>query len=258
MRGNELLDNMDLVDPAYVEEADTHLPEGMSRKKGWIALVACAVMIFCMIVLGQMAVRSFIGSGKGGTLGKPQKVVISRVELEDIPVRSESLTESLTEEELFARWDTTIIRGYVLDTYNVEINFDGEKVYGAIVTLKVKKVFRGECTAGEKIKLFLDYPLDLSDDHTDIWTEDAEVISQVRVGMDGIFMMMPYGNNETWTKNDCTLSFRSLAGYHLPDGVRFAFLETDDGLIFHEETFESIAGATTLTEVEEYVRGMVR
>ena len=41
------------------------------------------------------------------------------------------------------------------------------------------------------------------------------------------------------------------------DGERYAFLETDSGLVFGRWAYESIADATTLDEVEEYIENML-
>ncbi len=42
------------------------------------------------------------------------------------------------------------------------------------------------------------------------------------------------------------------------DGLQYAFLETESGLVFSQETYESIADVTTLNEVEEYIQTMLQ
>ena len=53
------------------------------------------------------------------------------------------------------------------------------------------------------------------------------------------------------------LDKRDLAGYGFADGERFAFLETENGLIFSKEAYSSIANATTLAEIEDYIETML-
>ena len=50
---------------------------------------------------------------------------------------------------------------------------------------------------------------------------------------------------------------RELADYGFADGERYAFLQTDDGLVFSREAYSSIANATTLDEIEEYIEAML-
>lgn len=48
MRGNELLDRMDLIDPEYVEAADAEQKNRRHLPMGWIATAAC----FCLLLAG--------------------------------------------------------------------------------------------------------------------------------------------------------------------------------------------------------------
>ena len=54
-----------------------------------------------------------------------------------------------------------------------------------------------------------------------------------------------------------SLDKRDLADYDFVDGERYAFLETDSGLVFSRWAYASIADATTLDEVEEYIEKML-
>lgn len=54
MNGHELLDKMELVDPAFVEAADAASAKKRTDWVKWGALAAC----FCVVILGGLAVRS--------------------------------------------------------------------------------------------------------------------------------------------------------------------------------------------------------
>ena len=48
-----------------------------------------------------------------------------------------------------------------------------------------------------------------------------------------------------------------IADYGFADGERFAFFETENGLIFASDAYNSIADATTLDEIEDYIESML-
>ena len=50
---------------------------------------------------------------------------------------------------------------------------------------------------------------------------------------------------------------KEIADYGFADGVRYAFLETQDGLVFSRSSYESISDATTLDEIETYILNMI-
>lgn len=58
MRGNELLDNMELVDPAYVEAAEVR-----RKPKHWIRWVASAA---CLVLVCAFTITSFFGNHNEG------------------------------------------------------------------------------------------------------------------------------------------------------------------------------------------------
>ena len=71
-------------------------------------------------------------------------------------------------------------------------------------------------------------------------------------------MPMIYNDeNSFWEQNGAKIDKRELADYGFADGERYAFLQTDDGLVFSREAYSSIAKATTLDEIEEYIEAML-
>ena len=57
MRGNELLDKMDLIDPAYIEAADTAPNKRKSVWAKWGTLAACLCLV-CVLAVPAMAAFS--------------------------------------------------------------------------------------------------------------------------------------------------------------------------------------------------------
>jgi len=160
---------------------------------------------------------------------------------------------SLSEEELFTKCDTTIFKGTITEIKNIIINLNGDKIYRAIAKIKVSKVYRGNCNENDTISVLLPCPVS-----SNIWTEDSDTVSAMREGMTGIFMPIQYTEISTHVENGTTLYMKDIADYGLMDGQRFAFLETKKGLVFFRWAYESISNATTLDEVESYIKSMIK
>ncbi len=166
---------------------------------------------------------------------------------------SYSLAERLTEEELFHKYNTDVFLGTVKEIKNIEISFGGSKEYRAIAKIKINKVYRGDKKAGEVTAILLPCPI-----NTGVIVEDTEVISKIRVGENGIFMPVKYDKESVEVVNSEKLYLSELTEYGLMDGVRFAFLETEDGLIFDRTSYESVKAAASIQEIEDYVMKMLR
>lgn len=168
-------------------------------------------------------------------------------------VNSSSDLVWLTEEELFTYFHTDIFEGNITDIQNIVLDFNGEKDYGAIASIRVEKVFRGSCQAGDTVKVLLPCMIDVNG----VWVSDTGVVSEMRAGMRGIFMPMVYDALSFREQNGARLSLADLAPYGFADGERYCFLETQDGLVFARFAYESIAEASTLGEIERYIEKML-
>ena len=133
------------------------------------------------------------------------------------------------------------------------MNFNGDKANRAIAKIEVEQVYRGPCSAGDTISVMLPCPLVKG-----FWVTDTSTVSAMEVGTTGIFMPMIYDDeNSIWEQNGAKLDIRDISDYGFADGERFAFLETEDGLVFSRDAYSSIANATTLDEVEDYIGTML-
>lgn len=251
MRGAELLEKIALVDPMYILEADRFSRRKPRHIPRWGMVAACVCLL--LAVCWQLAVAP--GRGMYQLSSQSRHVTVSQVE--QVPRESfctKSMLIHLTEDEIFTHWETTIVRGRVTAIQNLCIDFNGVSEYQAIASVKVDKVFRGSCTPGSVVDILLPTPIDVSG----LWVEDTEVISQLEVGMEGIFMPMEYDETSFREKNGGVLMLRDVAPYGLPDGMRYAFLQTEHGLAFERETtYQSISGASTLEDVEDYIVKML-
>ncbi|TVX88084.1 hypothetical protein [Paenibacillus agilis] len=155
----------------------------------------------------------------------------------------------LTEEEIFKKPNMSVFKGTVEKIQNIEMELGkGDAYYQAIATIKVDEVYQGNEKIGEPVQVLLPTPID-----SNVWVEDTDVVSAMRVGMTGIFMPVKYEGTEKREENGETLVFKDISDYGLLDGERFAFLQTDTGLIFSKDTYTSLSHAQTLEDVKKFV-----
>lgn len=246
MKEEQILECLGQADEKYIIES---VP-GKKRGKWapWAAAAACVVLAVAV---------GFFWKGDSEPKYRSENVSVSYVDdVSLIPqnfVRNELI--SLSEEEIFTHRDTAIFKGTVTDIKNIVICWeDGWDEYRAIATIRVDKLYRGDCAEGEEVTVLLPCPIY---DKFGVWVEDTGIIAQLKVGMTGIFMPFPYREDSLYSVNNSRLYLKELADYGFLDGMRFAFLETDRGVVFADSDFESIRHATTLEEIEEYVIEMI-
>ena len=267
MNAKKFSDAMSELDTKYVDEALNY--KKRVKKPIWVkwgAMVACLAVVFFIGIsiltsyLNQQDITSpdnpTITPSDNSTIALSDNStnVIARY-IDEAPTTSTNMDlQLLTEEEVFSTSSMAIFKGIVLEIKNVELDFSGVKEYRAIAQIEVKEVFQGSCKEGETVSVLLPCPIS-----EDIWVEDTDVISAMKSGMTGIFMPVLYNDeNSIWKQNNACLVKKDIAEYGLLDGLQYAFLETESGLVFSKETYESIADVTTLNEVEEYIQTMLQ
>lgn len=153
-----------------------------------------------------------------------------------------------TEEEIFHKYNTDIFRGQIKDIKNIQIDFNGHTEYRAVARIKVDKIFRGSVKAGETVSVLLPCPI-----RNDMWVEDTEVAASMREGMTGIFMPIKYDKTMYYEVNGAKVYWMDISEYGFLNGVEYAFLKSENELIFSKETYKSIASTNSLGDIEEYI-----
>lgn len=228
--------------------------------KHWKRMLAAAACL--AVICGALLWNSGRKEGDKLKLDRSSSEIRARIisELPETGIASTGDMAWLTEEEIFEKWDTAIFQGTILSIQNIAVEYDGWAEYLAVAEILVNEVFRGKCEAGSTISVLLPGPVDLEG----LWMEDTGVISQMRTGMAGIFMPMQYDENSvkvyygTGGKENARLYLMDLAEYGFPDGERFAFLETENGLVYAEYAYKSLEGVQSLSEIGEYIQRMLR
>lgn len=261
MNAEMIFEAMGELDLRYVGEAMRF--KGRGARRVWLRLAACAACLAIVVAGVFFARQRQVNENWRELLDsfRPAFVEVRTLStgvevryIDTAPADSSSpCLIHLTEEELFTYFDTAIFRGTVGEIRNIELSFNGDRAYRAIAEIEVDKVYRGPCEAGETVSVMLPCPI-----NADVWVEDTGVISQMREGMSGIFMPIIYNEeNSRWEQNGAVLIQKELVDYGFADGVRYAFLETEDGLVFSRGAYESIADARTMDEIEEYILNMI-
>lgn len=244
------------VKDQYVIEADE-----FKRKRTypvrWIAAAACVVLLLTAGILlrGRMGERIPLSEASRNVKVSYISNVPGGLFFGGIGSSSSADLAWMTEEEIFgpiASVETTIVRGTVTGIENIVIDFNGEKEYRALATVEVEKVIRGDCEPGDVLTIKLPCPIGGG-----IAVEDTGVISRIRVGMEGIFMPRQYGEDEYWEQNGAVLLQKDVAGYGFWDGERFAFLQTEEGIVYARGSFTGMSEPATLDDVEEYIVRMI-
>lgn len=242
MTQEDLFEILAEVDEQYIVEAEEPVKKSrLSRKKLVFAVGLAAVACLCLFMFG----------GREIELSRSKGVRVSYTRF--LPgIGSEACLVYLTEEELFTKWSDVVFKGTVTKIDNIKLSFNGSTNYRALAEVQVEKVYRGTCEEGETIRMLL--PGAVSGN---IHSSIMDTLGELKVGMTGIFMPMAYGIDSVYQSNGATLYLGELAPYGFGDGIRFAFLETEEGLVFSRDAYVGAKDASTLEEIEVYVEQML-
>jgi len=216
-----------------------------NRRSIWMTGAAAALL---MLVFSA---SFFMGKDKGDVLYSSNGVEVkevSEVKLEN--TGAGAITMLFTEKDVFTLFDTDAFMGTVEDVKNISMNFDGIVHYRAMAILKVEKVYDGELTPGETVRVMLPGPVDTGQ----VMGADFNITRAMKPGERGIFLPLKYQNEEVWEENGKVLKMKDVAEYAILDTERFAFMETAEGLLFARDTFPKIMKATSLEEIETYIQ----
>lgn len=215
--------------------------------------IAIACVLILMISIPMSNNKSKINNKSNFELPNSSGNISIKYTKKTPSISIKSDLEWLTEEELFHKYNTNIFMGEVREIRNIEINYNGSMDYRAIAKIKVNKNYRGNVKPGETVSVLLPSPID-----TNISVEDTEIVSSMKIGMTGIFMPLKYDDSSYREENGARLYLKDIAEYGLLDGMRFMFLNTENGLAFDKNAYESIGFATTLEEIEQYIINMIK
>ncbi|MGH1443900.1 MAG: hypothetical protein ACRAUN_10455 [Exiguobacterium profundum] len=241
MKSEQILRLLGEVDDRYIEESMMIERKPYQRLKwgaGLLIAVAAGFMLFTSNVWNERIPLSTDSTANSVHIVDQSKVT------SDI---SEENMMDMTEDELFSKWNPVVVRGTVTNIRHIEIDFNGETEYQSLITIHVSNVYRGDVQIGRDLIVRADAIGETGQ------AEHMSVISHVQEGMEGIFMPIPYDDEFVWEQNDATLRLKDIADYGFPDGERYLFLDTPNGLLFERDAFPSLQGVDSLDEVEDWM-----
>lgn len=248
MKADHLFELLGDMDNAYIAEAAEYPRQFIHRKRFGFGIAAAACLILAAAgvrVWMQSPVDNEIrlsDASKGVTV---QYVESPADETNNYFISGDMVM--LSADEIFHGYDTVIFRGTVAKIQEIEIGFFMQKEYAAIVDFIVDEVYRGDLQSGETISVFID-------SYNWIYCGCTEIMDDMQVGMEGIFMPQILDETDVTVRNHATLLKKDLADYELSD--QFLFLQGEEGLLCSGYDFRRDAG-DTLDEAEAYVRSML-
>lgn len=208
----------------------------------FVAVVVVTVMLSVSYAMGKSDIELTHSSGKVAV-----QYVDKTPEIEKIvcPI-------ALTEDEIFNKDNTSIFKGTVEKIQNIKVRIGKSAEYQAIATLKISEVYRGAEKNGDVVEVLLPNAI-----APNIHIDGAGVISKMKVGTEGIFMPMKYDGSEVSAVDDAKLNLKDVCDYGLWDGQRYAFIQTERGLVYAEDAFPSLTNPTSLDDVKNYIQSQI-
>ena len=190
----------------------------------------------------------------GGTI---YSVNVDIGQLHTLPPASSSLDDSaaclawLDPEEIFAM-DTLIFRGVVQDLQYYEVT-GGYRGYFTVAAVEVTDVLRGDLDAGDIYNIYLPILKGQASNST------AGDLESLEVGSEAIFMPYAATADTGITSGDAYFCYADVAECWFDEGVRFLFLQTEEGLRYASDVYDLGVDPSeaTLDDAAAYIRSML-
>lgn len=173
-------------------------------------------------------------------------------ELPEQPAVSNSLAEMTEGELLDAASD--IYRGTVESLRTIVIR-NGERAdYKTLAEIFVTEVYKGGFVPGDMVTIYINSPLLVRN----VSVEDNDILYQMCENMEGIFLTE--AGEEVYTVvGGEKIYLNTFSDGRFRDGVRYAILETENGLEFARDCYEEpLRSAQTLEEASEYFKQKIQ
>ncbi len=157
----------------------------------------------------------------------------------------------LEPEEIFAM-DTLIFRGVVQDLQYYEVT-GGYRGYFTVAAVEVTDVLRGDLDAGDIYNIYLPILKGQASNST------AGDLESLEVGSEAIFMPYAATADTGITSGDAYFCYADVAECWFDEGVRFLFLQTEEGLRYASDVYDLGVDPSeaTLDDAAAYIRSML-
>lgn len=158
-----------------------------------------------------------------------------------------SCAEWRSPEEIFAQ-DTAIFRGTVRSLRYFRVESGGTYLYYTVANVEITDCLRGGLETGEICSvLYLGAKGYLT-------TSLSGPLEDLDVGNEAIFMPVWTSEETGRREGERFFCYADLGEFYLPEGLRYVFADTGEGLEFARDVYEEIAEAESLDEAWEYLR----
>lgn len=270
MNSEQLLTHIGEINPEYIQDAEHSTRSSRKKQATTRRIIRFISFAACLAITVAVAVV-FVNSGSDYDLSRSDGFTVRNIKNPPNLYGAASLVP-LTEEELFAeRYDgitIDVVEGTVTEAENIVISYGGIidtiregtgphvfKDYRSIVTIEVSEVYRSDIEIGESVTVLLHSPVAVTGNEP--FSTDSDISSRMTVGAKGIFLLWKYDESTYSEQNGNRIYLLDLAQYGVGDGERCGFIDTPEGPVFSRHAFESIADATTMDEVRQYVITML-
>ena len=156
----------------------------------------------------------------------------------------------LEPEEIFAM-DTAIFRGTVTDLQYYEAT-GGYRAYFTVAVVEVTDPIRGDMASGDTCRVYLPCAPGMS-------VSTAGALEELEIGSEAIFMPSIATADTGITSGDSYFCYADVADFWFSEGVRFLFLQTEEGLRYASDVYDlgGDGGEVTLDDAAAYIRSML-
>ncbi len=261
MKKEELFEAIGDIDDVFLEEArfaQKRPPRPLLRTLGTVAACFLVVIAASMPFLVRQrditmeSVLDFEQYQENSKSFVDKKATVTEIALEKMQGQGEISTEyclvPMTERELFAL-PTDIFMGEIIGERYYLVGFDQMNYYYKVSEIRVDTVYRGDINEGD-IALV---KTAASCAEMSVWSSASGTVSQMEKGVRGIFMLNDFTGDMI---GDASFDGEGVITHYFMDGERFAFLETEEGLVFSRSAYPTIKNAKTLEAIALYVKIM--
>ncbi len=168
-------------------------------------------------------------------------------------LQTSSCAQWMSAEEILAL-DVEIFLGTVTDMETYQVTGEMER-YFTVATVEVEDSIRSVLEKGDTCRIYLPFA-----EIGGLTTTTSNIgdLEKLEIGSRAIFMPRKTTEEKGAGNGDVWMSYSDFADYYFGEGVRFLFLETENGTNYATDVYEVEGGnKASLEEIAEYLRGVL-
>ncbi len=217
----------DLIEGYFKTDAELQSVKVRKRKNAWLKWSAAACL--CLAVAIAVVTPSLMGrSGQLPISRYSGNVSIQYTHKAKFDKPTENMMPYYTEDELFQMADC-IFSGKIEKIQNIEIDFDGERVYKSLITILPDRFYKGDSKQASITVLAA--PIDRYREVT-----DEDLLSTLKEGEYGVFLANAVAVGTVLSDNNCSFDASEICDARFIDSTRFAFIRSEDAVTRYCDT----------------------